>query len=58
MVAAHNDDLVAASGCGLRTAFVARPIEYGPQQSKDLKPEHPFDIVARDFLDLAAQLGC
>ena len=25
MVAAHNGDLVAAAGCGLQTAFVARP---------------------------------
>jgi 2-haloacid dehalogenase len=58
MVAAHNGDLVAASGCGLRTAFVARPNEYGPDQTKDQKAEHDFDVVARDFIDMAVQLGC
>lgn len=58
LVAAHNSDLVAASDCGYKTAFVARPTEHGPNQRTDLKAEHDFDIVAADFLDLAAQLGC
>ena len=58
MVAAHNSDLVAAAGCGLRTAFVARPTEYGPEQQTDLRAEHTFDLVATDFLQLADQLGC
>jgi 2-haloalkanoic acid dehalogenase type II len=30
MVAAHPGDLRAAQACGLRTAFVARPLENGP----------------------------
>ena len=58
LVAAHNSDLVAASGCGLRTAFVARPEEHGPGQTSDLRPARPFDMIARDFGDLAEQLGC
>jgi 2-haloacid dehalogenase len=57
LVAAHNGDLVAAAAQGLRTAFVARPTEYGPHQDKDFKAEHAFDIVARDFGDLADQLA-
>jgi 2-haloacid dehalogenase len=57
MVAAHNNDLVAASRCGLRTAFVARPTEHGRAQTTDLRAEHPFDVVARDFVDLAEKLG-
>jgi 2-haloacid dehalogenase len=57
MVAAHNGDLVAAASLGLRTAFVARPTEYGPRQTTDLKAERDFDVVARDFVDLADQLG-
>jgi 2-haloacid dehalogenase len=57
MVAAHNGDLVAAAKQGLRTAFVARPNEYGPGQTRDVKAEHTFDVVAKDFIDLAAQLG-
>lgn len=56
MVAAHNDDLVAAAATGMKTAFIARPTEYGPDQAKDLKAEHSFDFVAEDFLDLAGKL--
>jgi 2-haloacid dehalogenase len=57
MVAAHNGDLAAASGCGLRTAFVPRPLEHG-SKTKDLAPARPWDVVASDFVDLARQLGC
>lgn len=58
MVAAHNDDLVAARTQGLKTAFVPRPTEHGPGQTKDLAPLHAFDVTARDFRDLAARMGC
>jgi len=58
LVAAHNGDLKAAQGCGLRTAFVARPTEYGPGQTKDLAPDGAWDVVATDFVDLAARMGC
>ena len=58
LVAAHNDDLLAARSCGFRTAFVARPTEHGRGQTKDLRAEHDFDVVASDFGDLARQLGC
>ena len=58
MVAAHNDDLVAARAQGLKAAFVPRPHEHGPDQTKDLGPLHDFEVVARDFGDLAAKMGC
>jgi 2-haloacid dehalogenase len=58
MVAAHNNDLEKAAGCGLRTAFVSRPTEHGPGQTTDLAPKSGHDVDARDFLDLAAKLGC
>lgn len=58
MVAAHNADLAAAAGCGLGTAFIRRPTEYGPGQDFDMEPENEYDYVADDFLDLASQLGC
>ena len=58
MVAAHNDDLVAASALGFRTAFVARPTEYGPHQNRDFEAEHEFDVIADSFIDLADKLGC
>jgi 2-haloacid dehalogenase len=56
MVAAHNSDLVTAAECGLQTAFVPRPAEYGSNQMSDLAPEHAFDLIATDFIDLANQL--
>lgn len=58
MVAAHNSDLQAAQSFGLRTAFIPRPTEYGPLQSRDFGPEGEWDIVAQDFCDLATRLGC
>ncbi len=58
MVAAHNGDLTAASGVGFRTAFVPRPAEHGPGQTRDVKPARDWDVVADSFVDLAAKLGC
>ncbi len=58
MVAAHNGDLAKAASLGLRTAFVARPTEYGPGQTEDLEPDQPWDCVASSMHDLADQLGC
>jgi len=57
MVAAHAGDLAAAGALGLKTAFVARPLEHGPGGETDSKPGG-VDIVADDFIDLARQLGC
>jgi 2-haloacid dehalogenase len=58
LVAAHNGDLAAARKVGLRTAFVPRPKEHGPGQTRDLAPDQAWDFVATDFEDLARQLGC
>jgi 2-haloacid dehalogenase len=55
MVAAHADDLAAAAGQGLRTAFVRRPQEWGTGNAE--LPDFRVDILAEDFLDLASQLG-
>ena len=57
MVAAHAGDLRAAREVGLRTAFVARPLEYGPNGKPDLKANSPVDVSATDFEDLASQLA-
>ena len=56
MVAAHNDDLYAARSAGLKTAFVARPTEHGPDQTTDLEPESDWDWIANDFQNLAEQM--
>ena len=57
LVAAHKDDLFAAKGCGLRTAFVRRPLEYGPARRADLKAEPAFDFNVSDFNQLADRLA-
>lgn len=58
MVAAHQGDLRSAARVGMKTGFVLRPLERGPDGKKDLRPDPNFDIVARDFHDLAEQLEC
>jgi len=58
MVAAHNADLKAAQQNGLKTAFVARPTEYGPLQKRDFEATGEWNIVARDFGGIADRLGC
>ena len=58
LVAAHNGDLAAAAACGLRTAFVARPSEYGPHQKRDFKADQDWDVVTDSFINLAGAMGC
>lgn len=57
MVAAHLGDLRAAKRAGLRTGFVTRPLEFGPAGTPDLQPDGSVDLTAKDFNDLATQLG-
>ena len=52
MVAAHNDDLIAARKCGLQTGFIARLTEHGADQSTDLKANGPWDRVISRFSQL------
>jgi 2-haloacid dehalogenase len=56
MVAAHPSDLRAAAACGLRTAYVPRPLERGPGGPMEPWREGEFDCVAPDFIALAAAL--
>jgi 2-haloacid dehalogenase len=58
MVAAHNNDLAAAQALGLKTAFVPRPAEYGPLQTRDFDATGDWTVVADDFARLADKLGC
>lgn len=57
MVAAHNHDLEGARAVGFRTAFISRPLEWGPGGGADTARDDEFDIIAQDFHDLATQLG-
>ena len=57
LVAAHTSDLRGAQACGLRTAYVHRALEFGPDAPpRPARPEG-FDLLATDFIDLARQLG-
>ena len=58
LVAAHQDDLVAARACGLQTAYIERPAEFGAAHAKDVSPDPANTWHARDFMSLADQLGC
>jgi 2-haloacid dehalogenase len=58
MVAAHNNDLKAAQQLGLKTAFVARPTEYGPLQKLDFEATGDWDVLAKDFGGIAERMGC
>ncbi len=56
MVAAHPNDLRAAAENGLKTVYVPRPLEWGPEG--EAEPADPaFDIVAKGFVELAEKLG-
>lgn len=57
LVAAHHDDLAAARECGLRTAYIERPLEFGPAHPKDVSPQPGNDLHAPSLLALAQQLG-
>ena len=56
LVAAHHRDLAAARECGLQTAYIERPLEYGATQIKDVSPKTGNTLHARDFLQLAELL--
>lgn len=58
LVAAHHGDLAGARACGLLTAYVDRPEEYGGAPAPDAHYEQVWEWSATSFTDLADQLGC
>ena len=58
MVATHQDDLEHAHACGLKTAYIERPQEFGPFQQKDVSPHAENTLHAKNMVELAAALGC
>ena len=58
LVAAHHDDLAGARACGLRTAYIERPLELGAGQPKDVSPRPENELHAASLLALADLLGC
>ena len=57
LVAAHHDDLAGARACGLRTAYIERPLEFGAAHPKDVSLRAENDLHATSLTDLAQQLG-
>jgi 2-haloacid dehalogenase len=57
MVAAHVDDLVAARGCGLRTAYVHRPDVRGPAADPPPAADPDADLTVGSLTELADRLG-
>jgi 2-haloacid dehalogenase len=58
LVAAHQEDLAGARACGLSTAYIERPAEFGPSRPKDVSPDPANTLHCRSLTDLAQQLGC
>lgn len=58
LVAAHHSDLAAARACGLKTAYVERPMEYGASQVKDVSPRPENTLHAESIIHLATILDC
>ena len=58
LCAAHHDDLIGARSCGLRTAYIERPFEFGASHPKDVSPQAGNALHARDINPLADLLGC
>lgn len=58
LVAAHHSDLAAARACGLSTAFVDRPQEYGGRHAPDANAAQDWDWSADSLTGLADLLGC
>ena len=58
LAAAHHDDLEQARACGLGTAYIERPMEYGANHIKNVLPVKDNDLHARSIADLARLLNC
>ncbi|MDA2804036.1 haloacid dehalogenase type II [Nocardiopsis suaedae] len=56
MVACHPDDLEGAAGAGFRTAYIPRPLEWGPEAAPVPAPPGA-DLVADDVVQLARALA-
>ncbi len=58
LVAAHQNDLAAAHDCGLKTAYIERPMEFGSTQLKDVSPNPENTLHAKNIIELASLLEC
>jgi 2-haloacid dehalogenase len=58
LVAAHHDDLAAARACGLQTAYIERPLEFGAATPKDVSARPQDTLHCASITALADALGC
>jgi 2-haloacid dehalogenase len=58
LAAAHHGDLEKARQCGLQTAYIERPYEYGRDNPKPVAPWDANTLHTPSIIDLAEQLGC
>jgi 2-haloacid dehalogenase len=53
LVAAHQDDLAHARAARLKTAYIERPLEFGPSNPKDISANPQNTLHAKDLIALA-----
>jgi 2-haloacid dehalogenase len=58
LAAAHHSDLESARKCGLETAYIERPFEYGRAEPKSVAPWSANTLHSTSILHLADLLGC
>lgn len=58
LVAAHHRDLAGARACGLKTAYISRPNEYGGRRAPDVDAAQDWEWSADSLTALADQLDC
>ena len=58
LAAAHHSDLEHARNCGLETAYIERPFEYGRNEPKNVAPWSANSLHTTSIVDLAEQMGC
>lgn len=56
LVAAHHSDLAAARGCGLMTAYIDRPMEYGGRPAPDRRFASDWEWNVASLTELAEAL--
>ncbi len=58
LAAAHHGALEHARNCGLETAYIERPFEYGRDNPKPVAPWNANTLHRTSIVDLAEQMGC
>ncbi|UVO50352.1 haloacid dehalogenase type II [Sphingomonas sp. SUN019] len=58
LVAAHHSDLAAARACGLQTAFIHRPQEYGGRVAPDADQAQDWEYAVDSLEQLADAMDC